>query len=63
MKNVPQPLAKSVLIILGLAAAADAGICSKILASRTITLIISNEEIDHIMKKVKSLQGPGLLIK
>ena len=33
------------------------------LASHTTTLIISNEEIKDIMKKVKSLEELGLLIK
>ena len=45
MKNVIQPLAKSVLIPLGLtaaASAADTGIHKKILGSGTTTLIISN---------------------
>ena len=53
------------MIILGLTAAvsaADAGIHNKILASRT-TMIISNEEMEHIMKKVKSLEDSSLLIK
>ena len=68
MKNVLQPLAKSVLIPLGLTAAAaaaaeDAGIHKKILGSGTTTLIISNEEIDSIMKIVKSLEDFGLFIK
>ena len=54
------------MIILGLTAAvsaADAGIHNKILASRTTTMIISNEEMEHIMKKVKSLEDSSLLIK
>ena len=45
-KNVIKPLAKSVLVTLGLtpaASAADAGIHEKILGSGTTTLIISNE--------------------
>ena len=33
------------------------------LASRTTKLIISNEEMNDIMKKVKSLIESGLLIK
>ena len=40
MKNVLQPLAKSVLTILGLTSAADAGIHKNALASGTTTLII-----------------------
>ena len=46
IKNVIKPLAKSVLIPLGLtasASAADAGIHKKILGSGNTTLIISNE--------------------
>ena len=45
IKTVIKPLAKSVLIPLGLiaaASAADAGIHTKILGSRRTTLIISN---------------------
>ena len=60
-------LAKSVLIPLGLtaaAAAADAGIHKKILRSgNTTTLIISNDEIEDIIKIVKSLEDSGLLLK
>ena len=56
MKNVIKPLAKSVLIPLGLtaaASAADAGIHEKILGSGTTTLIISNHEMEDIIKIVK----------
>ena len=59
MKNVIKPLAKSVLISLGLtaaASAADAGIHKKILASGNTTLIISNEEMNDIMKIVQALE-------
>ena len=66
MKNVIKPLAKSVLIPLGLtatASAADAGIHKKILGSRTTTLTISNNEMEDIMKLVKSLKDSGLLLK
>ena len=55
MKNVIQPLAKSVLIPLGLTAAASAagaGIQKKILGSGTTALIISNDEMEDIMKIV-----------
>ena len=64
-----KPLAKSVLISLGLTAAesaADAGIHKKVLGSghnNNTTLIISNNEIQDIIKIVKSLEDSGLLLK
>ena len=66
MKNVLKPLAKSDLIPLGLTAAAsatDAAIQKKIFGSGMTTLIISNEEMNDIMKTIKSLENTGLLIK
>ena len=67
MKNVIKPLAKSVLIPLGLtaaASAADAGIHKKILGSGNMTaLIISNDQIEDIIKIVKSLEDSGLLLE
>ena len=69
IKNPIKPLAKSVLIPLGLIAvvsAADAKILKKILGSshsNTTTLIMSNNEIEHIIKIVKSLEDSGLLLK
>ena len=66
MKNVLKPLAKSVLIPLGLTASAsvtDAAIHKKIFGSGVTTLIISNEEMNDIMKIVKPLEESGLLIK
>ena len=67
IKNVIKPLAKSVLIPLGLTAvapAADAGTHKKKLGSgHNTTLIISNEEIGNIIKIVKSLEYPGVLLK
>ena len=66
MKNVTKPLGKSVLIPLGLtaaASAADAGIHKKILGSGTTALIISNNEMENIIKIVKSFQDSGLLLK
>ena len=65
MKNVLVPLAKSVLIPLGLTAAAsatDAAIEKKIFGS-SMTLLISNEEINDTMKIVKSLEESSLLTK
>ena len=67
MKSVITPLAKSVLIPLGLtaaASAADAGIHKKILGSgNNATLIISNKDMDGLIKIVKSLEDSGLLLK
>ena len=67
IKNVIKLLAKRVLTPLGLTAAAsaeDAGIHKKILWSgNKITLIISNDEINDIIKIVKSLEDSGLLLK
>ena len=67
MKSVIPPLAKSVLIPLGLttaADAADAGIHKKILGSgHNTTLIISNDEMEDIFKIVKPLKDSRLLLK
>ena len=66
MKNVLKALAKSVLITLGLTAAAaatDATIHKKMFGSGNTILIISNEEINDMMKIVKFLEESGLLIK
>ena len=66
IKNVMKLLAKSVLIPLGLSAAAsaaDAGIHKKILGSGNTTLIISNDEIHDIIKIVKSLEDSASLLK
>ena len=57
MKNVPKPLAKSILIPLGLTAAAsatDGAIHEKMFGSGT-TLIISNKEMND-MKIIESLE-------
>ena len=67
IKNIIKPLAKTFLIPLGLtaaASAADAGIHKKILGlSNNTTLIISNDEMEDIIKIVKSLEDSGLLLK
>ena len=71
IKNVTKPLAKSVLIPLGLTAAtlaADAGIHKKILGSAhnhpsSTTLIISNDEMEDLIKIVESLEVSGFLLK
>ena len=65
MKSV----AKNVLIPLGLtaaASAADAGIHKKTLGSghnSNTTFIISNDEMDDILKIIKSLEDSGVLLK
>ena len=71
IKSVIKPLAKSVLIPLGLtaaASAADTGIHKKNLGSgdNSTTLIISNDEMDDILKIVEiveSLEDSGVLLK
>ena len=70
IKSVIKPLAKSVLVPLGLtaaASAADAGIHKKILGSgsdhNSTILIISNNEMDDILKIIKSLEDSGVLLK
>ena len=69
IKIVIKPLAKNVLIPLGLtaaASAADAGIHTEILGSghdNTTTLIITNNEIEDIIQIVKSLEDSGLLLQ
>ena len=62
MKHVLKPLAKNILIPLGLTAAAttDAAIQKKILGSGMISLIVSNEEMSD-MKIVKYLENADLL--
>ena len=65
IKSVIKPLARSVLIHLGLtatASAADAGIHKNILGSGNTTLIISNKNIDDLIVIVKSLEDSGLLL-
>ena len=66
IKSVINPLAKSVLIPLGLtaaASAADAGLHKRILGSGNTTLIISNKDMEDLIKIVKSLEDSGLLLK
>ena len=58
MKSVLTPLAKIILLPLGLStgmSAADAAIQKKICGSGSTALIISNKEVENIMKIVKSL--------
>ena len=66
IRNVLKPLAKCVLIQLGLttaASATDAAIHQNMFGSATTTLIISNEEMDTVIKTIKSFEESGLLIK
>ena len=64
--NVLKPSAKNVLVQLGsttAASATDAAIHKKMFGSSMTTLIISNIEMNNIMKNIKSLEEFGLLIK
>ena len=64
MKNVLKILAKSFLIPLGLTAAAsatDVALHKKMFGSGMKTLIFFNEEMNDIMKIVKSYKESGLL--
>ena len=69
IKNMIKPLAKNVLIPLELttaASAADAGTHKKISGSghqNTATQIVSDYEVEDIIKIAKSLQESGLLLK
>ena len=66
LMKVAVPLAKNVLAPLGISAAMSAingSIKKKILGSGVTTLIISNDEINDILKIVKSLENSGVLLK
>ena len=66
LMKIAIPLAKNVLAPLGITAAAsaiDAGIQKTIHGSGTATLIISNEEINDIMKIVQALEDSNILLK
>ena len=61
MKNLLRPLAKFVLIPLGLTAAAsatDARIHKNFLDSRMAALITSNIQMEYIMKIITSIEKP-----
>ena len=73
-KNVLKPLAKSVLVPSGLTAAMttiDVAIQKKVFPSvmrpsgleKQTTLIVSNAEMNYIMRIIKSHEEAGLLIK
>ena len=66
LTKVAVPLAKKILAPLGIIAAAsaiDGAIQKKMHGSRTTTLIISNEEINDIMKIVQALEDSNILLK
>ena len=66
LMKVAIPLAKNVLAPLGITAAAsaiDAGIQKEIYGSGTTTLIISNEEMNDIMKIVQALEDSNILLE
>ena len=66
LMKVATPLAKNVMAPLGITAAAsaiDTGIQKKIHGSGTTTLIISNEEMNDIMKIVQALEDSNILLK
>ena len=65
MKKILPSLAKSVLIPFGLiaASATDAAVHEKMFGLGTTTSMISNEEMNDIMKIVNSLEESVLLIK
>ena len=66
LMKVAMPLAKNVLAPLGISAAIsaiDGSIKKKMLGAGTTTLIILNDEMDDILKIVKSLENSGLLLK
>ena len=66
LMKVAVPLATNILARLGITAAAsaiDAGIQKKTHGSGTTTLIISNEEMNDIMKIVQALEDSNILLK
>ena len=66
LMKVAVPLAKNILAPLGITAAAsalDAGIQKKVHGSGTTTLIISNEEMNDIIKIIQALEDSNILLK
>ena len=66
LMKVAIPLTKNVLAPLGVTAAAsaiDAGIQKKIHGSGTTTLVISNEEMNDVVKIVQALEDSNILLK
>ena len=66
LMKVAMPLAKNVLAPLGLTAAVsaiDGSVQKKMYGSGTTTLIISNDEMDDIIKIIGSLENSGVLLE
>ena len=66
LMKIAVPLAKNVSAPLGITAAAsaiDAGIQKKIHGSGNTTLIISNEEMNNIIKIIQALENSNILLK
>ena len=66
LKYLLKPLSKNVLISLGLrtaASATDAAIHKKVFGSGSTKFIISNEEMNDVIKIIKSFEESGFLIK
>ena len=66
LMKVAMPLAKNVLAPLGISAAMseiDGSIKKKMFGSGTTTLVILNDEMDDILKIVKSLEESNVLLK
>ena len=64
--KVAVSLARNILALLGITAASsaiDVGIQKKMHGSGTTTLIISNEEMNVIMKIVQALEGSHISLK
>ena len=61
LKSVIKPL--GLLGVTAASSAIDAGVQKKIFASGTTTLVISNEEMNDIMKIVQVLENSGILLK
>ena len=62
MKKLLKPLAKDILIRLGLTvavSATDADFHKKMFGSGATTIIIQNEKMNDIMQIVKALEEPG----
>ena len=66
LMKVAVPLAKNILVpleIIAAASAIDAGIQKKIHVSGIATLIISNEEMNDVIKIIQSLEDSNILLK